>query len=237
MKTKKQFSPDANPAIAADMPKNPRKTNLIPSKVADVLSLAKSINAKWANSPTITLVWMTQPNFATLVSSFDANLTARIQVGSNRESQTQTLAQINKRIDAAVTEVKVYIEKKFKKANASANYSKYGIALENKSYKLPKDNDKRLLAIPLMQAAIAADGFGTEEFGTAFWTGILAEFKTALTASNNTAKGISSKVAAKDTDLEKVIKVLNSIIKLIEANYPDTTNEVLREWGFLKQNY
>jgi hypothetical protein len=34
------------------------------------------------------------------------------------------------------------------------------------NYRLPKDNDKRLLALPLMAAAIAADGFGAEEFGS-----------------------------------------------------------------------
>jgi hypothetical protein len=44
-------------------------------------------------------------------------------------------------------------------------------------------------------------------------------------------------VAAKDTDRGKIEKALNAIIHLLNANYPDTIDKVLREWGFLKQNY
>lgn len=237
MKSKKQLSPEPTTPTGGETPKTPKKVNLIPTKNSDTLTLAKSVRDKWAATPALTLLWITQANYATLVGSFDTNLNARMQVGSGRGAQTQTLAQVNKKIDTAVGEVKTYIERKFKKANAAANFGRYGIITENKTYRLPKDNDKRLLALPLMQAAIAADGFGSEEFGTTFWTTIITDFKAALKASADTAKGISNKVAAKDTDIDKITKVLNCIIKLIEANYPDNTAETLREWGFIKQNY
>lgn len=238
MKSKKQLSPDAPTGnTGASVPPSIKKVRLIPRKNADMLSLAQSVNTKWAATPALTLLWITQPQFATMVGGFDTNLANRLQVGSGQQAKTQTLAQLNKTIDTAVTDVKTYIEKKFKKANAPANFSRYGIVVENSTYRLPKDNDKRLLALPLMVAAIAADGFGTEEYGTVFWTTALADFKTALGNTTTTAKGISNKVAAKDTDIENITKVINSIIKLIEANYPDTVDTTLREWGFLKQNY
>ena len=183
------------------------------------------------------MLWITEPQFKVIVNSYDSNFVARTNVGGGRQAQTQTLQQVNKTINNAVKEVKVYIQKKFKKANAEANYSRYGIAYENKTYILPRDNDKRLVALSQMQAAIAADGFGTEEFGTAFWTTVIANFNAALSATSNTDKSVSSKVAAKDTDRAKIEKVLNAIIQLLNANYPDTVDNVLREWGFLKQNY
>jgi hypothetical protein len=238
MKTKKQFAANAtdNGGETVPTPKT-RKVNLIPTKDADFLTVAKSVNTKWAATPALSLMWITQSGYATIVGSYDTNLNARLAVGSGRSTQTQTLRQVNKVINEAVKDVKIYILKKFKKANAEAQYGRYGIVYESKTFVLPKDNDKRLLALPLMQAAIAADGFGSEEFGTSFWTNTITSFSAALAASGNTAKGISNKVAAKDTDREKVEKVLNAIIHLLQANYPDNTDKVLREWGFIKQNY
>jgi hypothetical protein len=237
MKISKQFSPNAETAASVPTTKSTKTVNLIPTKDADLLALSNSVNSKWASTPALTLQWITQPTFESLFSSFRTNLNARTQIGGARKAQTQTLAQVNKEINLAVAEVKVYIEKKYKKANAAANFSKYGIALENKAYNLPKDNDKRLLALPLMQAAIIEDGFADEEYGSSFWSTTIANFKAALSATGITTKNISSKVAAKDVDIEKIKKVLNSIVKLIEANYPDTVKETLREWGFIKQNY
>jgi len=238
MKTKKQFATNSiDNGGALPTPKTPKKTSLIPTKDADFLTIAKAVNTKWAGTPALTLLWLTQPNYATIVGSYDINLSARLAVGGNRQAQTQTLQQINKTINDAVKEVKVYIQKKFKKDNAEAQYSRYGIAYESKTYALPKDNDKRRMALSQMQAAIAADDFGSEEFGTAFWTNTITSFNAALGASKNTSKGISNKVAAKDTDRGKIEKALNAIIHLLNANYPDTIDKVLREWGFLKQNY
>ena len=238
MKTKKQFAINATDGSGeTPTPKTTRKVSLIPRKNADLLTLAKSVNTKWAATPALTLLWITQPNYATIVNGYDTNLAARLAVGGGRQAQTQTLQQVNKNIDTAVSNVKLYIDKKFKKANAIAQYSRYGIVQENKTYILPRDNDKRLLALPLMQAAIIADGFATEEFGTTFWTNTVTDFKAAFTTSGTTTKSISSKVVAKDTDIEKIKKALDCIVHLLQANYPDTYEAELRNWGFIKQNY
>jgi hypothetical protein len=108
---------------------------------------------------------------------------------------------------------------------------------ENKTYILPRDNDKRKKALVLMKDAIATDGFGSEEFGTIFWKNSITAFNDALKNTTDTAKKVSNKVSAKDNNRGKIHKVLIALTKLIEANYPDTYKQVLREWGFIKQNY
>ncbi len=189
MKVRKLFSPKDGETPAGGTPvSEPISTGNFPKKDADFLTLAKAADTKWAATPALTLLWVDEPTFKTWVTSYDTGLAARLAVGSNRPSQTQTLAQVNKSIDTAVKDVKVYIEKKFKKANAAAQFSRYGIVQENKSYNLPKDNDKRKMALTLMKDAIAADGFGAEEFGTAFWTTTIASFNTALKTTTDTAK-------------------------------------------------
>ena len=209
----------------------------IPRKDADLATLAKAVDDKWAATPTLILMWIDEPKFKFLVHSFNTNLTNRLLVGSNRPSLTQSLAQINKNIDEATDCVKVYILKKFKKANAKAQYERYGIAKEGTNYRLPFDNDKRKLALPLMLAAINEDGFANEEYGTSFWQNTKTAFTNALNNSSDIAKNVSNKVAAKDADKQKIKQVLVSIILLIKANYPTTHHNVLREWGFIKENY
>ncbi len=233
---KKQFSPEANATGGSPASKKTAMSNM-PKADADFLTLAKAVDAKWQATPTLKLLWIDQPTYKTLVASYDANLGNRLSVGSGRTSQTKVLAQVNKQIDAAVGEVKIYITKKFKKANAAAQFAKYGIIKQSGNYRLPKDNDKRTLALPLMAAAIITDGFGTEEFGTTFWKTVTTNFTAALKNTIDTTKNLSSKVAAKSTDRQKIHSVLIAIRHLIYANYPDTCDKVLREWGFIKQNF
>lgn len=232
----KQFSSEANATSGGGASKKTAISN-IPKADADFLTLAKAVDTKWQATPALKLLWIDQATYKTLVTSYDANLGNRLSVGSGRNAQTKALEQINKQIDAAVEEVKTYIIKKFKKANAPAQFAKYGIVKQNSSYRLPKDNDKRALALPLMAAAIAADGFGTEECGTTFWKTITTNFTAALKSTIDTTKSLSSKVAAKSTDRQKIHSVLIAIRHLIYANYPDTSDKVLREWGFIKQNF
>ncbi len=236
---KKQLAADANPSTGGEItPKTKaQKTSNIPKKDSDFSTLALSVSAKWKLNPALILLWITQAAFEALANSYAGNLANRLSAGSSKPAQTQTLKQVNTQIDAAVTDVKTYIERKFKKANATAQFARYGIVKEGSNYRLPKDNDKRLLALPIIAAAIAADGFAAEEFGTAFWTATTSSFKTALKATTDTSKTVSNKVSAKDSDREQINKVLVAIGHLIAANYPDNKDAVMREWGFIKQNY
>lgn len=217
-------------------PKNKSKSN-IPSTDSDFLALAKIVADKWKTTPDFKLTWIDEPTFKTLVDGYATNLGNRLSAGSGRSIQTQTLAQTNKQIDEAVESVKAYLIKKFKKENAAARYTNYGIIKENGNYRLPKDNDKRLTALPLMASAITADGFDKEEFGTSFWKNITNTFTAALKNTTDTARNISNKAAIKTTDKEKIHKIIIAIKHLIYANYPDTSDKTLREWGFIKQNF
>ena len=208
MKINKQFSPAKNETPTGETPiTQGNSTGNMPIKDADFLTLAEAVNTKWKATPEIKLLWIDQPTYATLVVDFDTNFTDRLAVGSNRPTQTQALAQTNLQIDDAVKEVRVYIQKKYKKANATAQFSRFGIVQENKTYILPRDNDKRKKALVLMKDAIATDGFGSEEFGTIFWKNSITAFNDALKNTTDTAKKVSNKVSAKDNNRGKIHKV------------------------------
>lgn len=217
--------------------KKPIRTAALPTSDVDFMDVAKTVGASWAANPAITLVWKTPMQFNNDVLSYSAALSSRQNTGSNRPALTQTLQQLDKKIDAAVTEVKVYIEKKFKKTNAPAQFARYGIVKENRGYVLSRDRNNRNNSFNLMLQAIQADGFGGEEYGTAFWTAIQSDYTAALQASSNTAGDISSKVATKNQQKQAIKKVMTALQLLLRANYPDTYAETYRQWGWKKESY
>ena len=222
---------------AAKQPAKKQAASYTPKADSDFSTVITSVNAAWKTNTQIKLLWITQADFEAMVTDFNQSLQLRKMDGGNRPSQTNTLKKLNAQIDTGMQEVKTYIEYKFKKANAIAQYARYGIVKENGSYGLSRDNDERFKSLPLMVAAIAADGFGNEEFGTAFWTGILQDFTTALKAASTTDGKVTGSVSAKDQTKKQIIKVMNALRLVLQGNYPDTYKAVYREWGWQKEKY
>jgi len=215
-KTKKRYTPDAD---------------------SDFLTVSKKVRDAWAGNPLITLIWTNQAAFNTMVNNYEAFLGTRKSDGSFRPSETQTLGQLDTQINTAVSEVKTYIEYKFKKPNAVAQYARYGIVKENGTYILPRDKDDRKLSLPLMITAIAADGFGAEKYGTAFWTAMKTDYDAALKAASDTDGDVSGGAANKNQYKKQVAKVMNALRLVLKGNYPDTYKAVYRQWGWQKEDY
>ncbi len=227
-------SPDPAPAGGAA---TPRKTGSLPVKDADVSTVAQALKTKWGANPFFVLQWMTQAAFATMADDFATQLAARQTAGGARSPFTDALDTADAKIDDGVREVKTYIAAKFGAQHATANYAPFGIVHEKKSWVLPQDHSKRRDALPMMIAAIAANGMGANEFGTTFWTDLQTEFNTALTGANATDSVVSTKVSAKNVQKNKIKDVMRAILLLLEANYPDTFEGEKRAWGFQKEDY
>jgi hypothetical protein len=237
-KNNKLLSPDPAPGAPAGAPAHTvRHTANVPSKDNDLSTVAQAVKLKWATTPVITLVWKTQPEFATLADDYKSELAARQLTGSGRSPITDQLETIDEQIDNAVREVKAYIADKFGSQHATANYAPFGIVHIHRHWELPHDHDLRRDALPLMVAAIAANGFGTKTYGTAFWTGIQTQFNTALLAASSTDSTVSSKVSTKNVLKTQIKNVLHSLLLVLEGNYPDTFAAEKRAWGFQKEDY
>ena len=232
---KKHFSPDAAVATGGTLPPKVKRIKVMPDGDSDFLSTADKVNTTWKANPQITLVYMTQSEFEATLSDYNTGLTTRQSKGSDRPSQTFTLKQVNATIDTAVTDVKTYIEKKYKKTNAQPQFTRFGITKQGGSFRMVLDKDERVKALPLMIKAIADDGFAAEEFGTAFWQDIQKKFTEAVDATQATDKTVTGSVSLKKQSRKQLEKVMKSLLKVLEGNYPDTFKAVIRLWGFLKQ--
>jgi hypothetical protein len=234
---KKQLHPDAEPNTGGSPASKPVTTAAIPAADVDFMDVSKAVAATWMTAPGITLLWKTNSDFEKQVQDYGLSLSSRKATGSLRPGQSLTLKQMDKQIDDAVKEVKVYIERRFKTSSAAAQFARYGIVKEGSMYRLSRDRNNRKEALKLMIDAIAADGFGTEEYGTAFWADMQTNYSNAVTQAGNTAGEVSSKVATKNQQKQAIRKVMTALQLVLRGNYPDTYKQVYRDWGWQKERY
>ena len=237
MKVKKQLHPDAEIPSGGNGGSKPNQTAIIPRADTDFMDVAKNVSKAWLAEPAITLIWKTAADFDKQVSQYETELSSRKSIGSFKPGQSQTLDQLDKQIDEAVAMVKVYIEKKYKKANAAAQFARFGIVKEGSHYRFSRDRNNRRDAFKLMLAAIVADGFDGEEYGKNFWAGMQASYAEALDTANDTSGQVSGKVATKNEQKKAIRKVLSSLLLVLKGNYPDTYKSIFRKWGWQKESY
>lgn len=218
-------------------PDKTKKTASLPERDIELMDVSREVSASWIANPQITLFWKTSAEFKKEVDAYADNLMERIDTSTKRPGVTLSLVQLDKQIDKGVIEVKIYIAKKFKKANAPAQYPRYGITKTGRAYFMSRDRNQRKAALGLMVKAIAEDGFGDEEYGSSFWKAIQADYTASMDAAGANAGAVSEKVATKNVQKRGIRKVLKALRRALEANYPDTYREMLRKWGWQKERY
>jgi len=210
-----------------------RHKNIMPTKEADLKTTSEKALTKWKAKPSLTLEWTKVTDYEVTVTKYGTMVAATLTAKGQKKSDNNVLKAVTKKIRDGEKEVRVYLRKKFKKED-KAQYGRYGILKINKSYSLPKDQDALDLALPLMLASVKADGFDKEEYGEAFWTGVIAEYKAIIKKVSNLGGTNTVDVAAKAKLRQQIEKHLRAFIYLIRSNYPDTWEAELRAWGFEK---
>lgn len=212
-------------------------TRYLPVAQHDLLTLAENVSKKWADTPYFTLLWTNAVDFKKLVQEFRNFLESRVEAGSGRSSQTQTLKDLDTQINKAVEEIKLAILVKFGKAKGRAYYNEFGISKQGGNYKIPSDRNMRLSALPLFVKAVKNHDLKVVGFDDRFFETILPTYTDAFEASQKTDSTVAVSVSNKN-DLRKQIEaVLNALQGLIKINYPNTYEGELRSWGFQKEKY
>jgi hypothetical protein len=236
--TLKFYSPDAptgSEPVTEEKTKNQKAS--VPAADIDFGNLALIVSTAWAANSQITLIGKTTEDFAQQVTDYNTVLNNRRQQGSLKPQQTKTLKTLDRQAATALAEVKSYISNKYTTKNAQSYYPQFGIVHQGKKWVLPFDRQEKSQALQMMIDAIAEHGFGENVYGTTFWTTLKSQYDVALSTTSAIKQGVSNKVGNKNQLKTEIKKVLKSLRLTIEANYPDTFKQVLREWGFLKEDY
>lgn len=221
--------------MEAELVKNVKHASNIPSKDADVDTLGKAVAAKWKLTPGITLLWITPAEHEVNVTNFADTLSERKSTGGGRKEITQKLADMDTDMDGGITSIKNYLVYKYKKNNAQSYYPQFGIERVGKNFVLPRDRNKRLATFPLIIAATATHGYTDEKYNAAYWLAAKANYTALMEQASKVDGTVSTKVGTKNELRKIIVKTHNALIKLLQANYPDTYKSVMREWGFQKE--
>jgi hypothetical protein len=210
---------------------------LMPYSQYDFLMLAESIVTKWSNTPHITLVWTNVEAFKKLVEEYRQNLQDRMQAGSGRSSQTQTLRELDNQINQAVEEVKLAILAKFGKNRGKAHFAEFAITKQIARFSLAKDRNQRVNALPTFVKAIKAHDLQIVDFDRTFFEELPAKYAAALQEAQQTDSAVSISVGNKNDLREQIESVITCLQWIIRGNYPNTYENELRGWGFHKEKY
>lgn len=219
-----------------ETPKTNKRVRKLPESDVNLADVAQKVAQNWQNK-TLGLQWMSAADFKSLVDDFSAQLQNRLQEGTLRPQITIRLKELDKQINSHVSYLKNYIIEEVGKSNASAYYAQLGIERIGNSYRLPSDRNNRLNALQILLQGIAQRGYGERTYGTAFWQAITDEYAALLAQADEMDSMVSDKVNIKNQTKEQVKKVLNALIYLIRANYPDSYKAEMRIWGFHKEKY
>lgn len=213
------------------------KTGNIPTADKDLVDLCKTVSKKWKATPALTLLWTTSAKFETQTIGFDTAFVERKTAGGKRPNITQQMKSLDAKIEKSISHVKNYISEKNDKEDAVSFYPQFGIIKKKNAYVLPDDRNKRSGALEMMIKAIAANGFNSKIYGKTYWETIKTKYDALIGSASSTDGTISDQVGVKNELKIELDKTLSSIIKLIEANFPDTDKAELRNWGFQKEKY
>lgn len=225
-------SPEGDPPTGGgDAPKDAPEPGL-PTDPDDLAVTARRVHDRWILHPDITMVGTSITAFEADVIALEDAADARRLASGARPGHTQTLEALDKAAEQAVSKVKIYLLAKYEdEAVAKAAYGNFGIVKEGNNYRLPSDRQDRLGALDLMVAAIAGQGFGDKEYGTAFWTAHRTAFAAALDAAQDTDSNVSGAGGELEPAAARVHFVLTGLRFILRGNYQDTYQQVLREWG------
>jgi hypothetical protein len=217
--------------------KQPRKTNTIPVKQADILNLAEVVSNKWEATPAITLQWINVAEFKKVIIEFKNSLEQRIQVGSGRQSKTKMLKNLDTALNKAVEAIKIAVLGVFGKEDGKSYFSEFGIVKTNKTFKLPSDRNQRQQALETLIKGIEKHNLAVVKYPIDFFRDTQKQYQLLLQETQTIDSTVASEVSNKNESIKQVEKVLNALIYIIKGNYPDTYKGELRAWGFQKEKY
>lgn len=218
-------------------PKKKSVQKLLPNSQHDLLLLAENVCKKWEETSGLTLLWINYKEFKKTIQDYRISLENKMEAGNERGSQTQTLRDLDTQIDKAVEETKLAILVKFGKEKGKAYFSEFNITKQGSSYKLPRDRNMRMNALPFFVKAIKKHEIIIVNFDNKFFENIIEAYTEAFNATQKTDSTVSINVSNKNDSRKQIEAVLTALHALIRINYPNTYEGELRGWGFQKEKY
>ncbi len=208
----------------------------IPNKQADLADVAVDVSNNWKSYPKLTLMWITQADFADEAQTYAAQISTTLDVGSNQSPNSSTLKVLDKKIDTGISKIRKRLNSIYDEPVVYAQYSRYGLHKKRGHYKYPTDRDTRLLNLDLIIKSIVEDGLDKfPDYGTAFWTKMKTDYSAALGKESSTNQALSGLVGKKTVTKAHIREVLICLWDVIKGNYRGQAYSTALSMGYRKK--
>lgn len=217
----------------------PDATPLIP-RDQKTLSQVMTLVADSSDGSKYELSWKTHAEAKQLAADLAEAVGERDDLGDEREQKTARIRILTREMNKGVTRVKGYIHDKWENdEEAESYYSTFGFVEEGgdddvlpSAQKTRADHIENKL-IP----ALTTHGLADRNYGVAWWTPRLAEYKNLTGLSQQTAQAISGAVKEKDPLIEEARLYLSKFNALLyaETRTDDEYLALRRQMGYLKE--
>ena len=214
-----------------------KKTPTIPASQIVLSGVANTAAEEWKNNPDFTLRYTTCDLFTGMAGTFHSGISNAQALNASIKPLEKEMKDLNKQIASGLPFVKNYLAEQHGKDGALAYYPVFGIVKEGDNYVLPTMQEKRANSLVMMLKGINDEGFKTFIYGLEYWQPISERYSVVLKQINDATRDLSKEVGDKKELARSIKRVLNSLILLIKANFPETYKAEMRKWGFLKEKY
>ena len=219
-------------------PKTPvRHLNDVPTKDADLVAVAGAVAGKWQAEEWFAIKYTLQADFAGEATLYTNLVKARSAAGGGTHGLATDLNMLDDEADDALPYVKNYVFNKYGAKHATDYYGDFGMEHRHGGYELPHDRHQRQIAIQTMIDGLQKNNWITETYGVNWWMTFQAKYNAALLAAEDNSGNISDYVGNLNKLRTSIRRTLHSVLLILEGNFPDTFEQVKREWGFLKNRY
>ena len=220
----------------AKAPKKKQAKSNTPTTDINLAALAVRVAAKWADYPQLELVSLTQADFAADATQFNTLVQQRVVEMNTRPNTTLSVKELEASIAKGMTAVRGYLFEVYEDQKAAAtHYADFGLEKKGSAWKLPTDQQRLISALATIKTSIVSYNFGSKKFGTTFWTKLETDYTQAVANSITNDGAASTTVSSKEILKARIITNLTALRYLIRANYMQTYNGVLRDFGFQKE--
>lgn len=209
----------------------------VPTKDADLDNVATAVATKWEAENWFIVRYMKQDDFANNAKRFNELLQQRTEAGGGTHGLSTDMHELDKEADDAIPYVKNFAFGIWGAKLAKDHYGEFGIEHHSSGYELPDDRNKQKIAFETMINALQKYNITTVPYGANWWTDYLTRYNEAMGASEGSDKTISGYVGELNQLRTSLRRTLQSVLYILEGNYPDTFEQERRVWGFLKDRY
>jgi len=208
----------------------------IPHREVDFISVAKNVQKYWSVSD-LKLGWTNADELLVKINDLDALSSQAIDIKAGRRPVSREIEVLRNETKSHLSAVRTAVKMKLGEENYDVYLPQLGFIHSSRGYAFPKNAESIMVSLNSLIKGLSDLELSPYLYDEAYWQAMLEKFKTNIESSRKMAAEISALVSQKLELKSEIRKILNSVVLLLRANYPDSYKHVLRSWEVQKERF